>query len=131
MQKDYWNISKRDFRMMGVIFILASLIVGLGLFNTSIPSNQKMLVTITFIVCILFVVLFFWLAALFRKHSSKAITISYVYLIASLVYFLFTDFILKSFSDFTNGIIINLLRYLIFIYLLVNVYKASKQKTLA
>ncbi len=113
--------------MMGILFILASLIVGVGLFNTNIPSGQKMLVTTTFVVCILFVVLFFWLAALFKKHSPKAIIISYIYLIASLVYFLFTDFVLRSFSDFTNGIIINLFRYLIFIYLLINVHKASKQ----
>lgn len=131
MKKDYWNILRRDFRILGVLSFFSSSIVIFALINTNILTDQKSSIFTTSILYIISTIIYFVLASLFEKRSPFAITFGYTFIFGTLGYSLFNNFINDSFANFPNGIMVNLLRYLIFIYLLINVYKASKQNTVS
>ncbi len=127
MQKDYWNVGKRNFRAMGIISILFIIIFGLGFFDSSNPSSIRMILLISLGFFVTTAILFFIISSLFKKHSPKAIIVGYSYLSLTLVYSLVNNFLLNSPSDFANGILFKLLGYVVLAYLFFNVYQASKQ----
>ena len=127
MQKDYWNIAKRNFRAMAIIALVLTLFSILGVtsannYNVALP----MLIMEAFFVVT--TVVLFIIASLFKKKSPKAIVVAYWYLGISLAFSLVDYFILNSPSQFLQGIIYKILGYLILIYLFDNVHKAAQQK---
>ncbi len=125
MQKDYWNISKRNFRAMGIIAVLAAIVVGLGILDSAnSESVRNGLVKIEIFLGIA-IILFFVIASLFKKRSKKAIIVAYIYLGIAFL-FSIMDFILSAPS---NDLIARILGLAVLIYLFINTYKASKQKT--
>ena len=124
MQKDYWNIAKRNFRAMGIVSVLFVIIFALGIIdqtNSTAIRNSLLLVEGFFV---LTVILFFVTSSLFKKHSPKAITVGYSYLGVALIFSLVNDFIINSPSNFT---IYKVMSYIVIGYLFNNVYRASKQ----
>ncbi len=127
MQKDYWNLAKRNFRAMAVASVIFIIIFGLGFTDSSNPDTVRMYLLASLGFFVLTFIIFLVIASLFKKHSPKAIPIAYTYLSLSLIYSLVNNFVLSSPSDFMNGIVIKILGYVVLVYLFFNVYKASKQ----
>ena len=128
MQKDYWNIAKRNFRAMGIIAVLVSIIFGLGIMDSTNPDSVRTWLLGVLAFLVLTFILFFVIASLFKKHSPKAIVVAYSYLTVATIFSVVGNFILSSPS---NGLIFKLLNLLILAYLFENVYKASKQSSVS
>ena len=129
MQKDYWNISKRNFRAMGIISCIFVIIFGLGFFDSTNSHSVKMGMLGSLVFFAITLILYFIIASMFKKRSPKAILVSYIYLSLAFLFSLANNFILNSPSEFTDGILPKLLGYIVLLYLFLNVYKASKQNT--
>lgn len=115
-QKDYWDISKRNFIALSILMILSSLTLGVLL----VPGNLSVAIVILVALAILFSIL----AILFKKHSPYAITIAYVYIALVFVYGIVTGFILNSPFE---GLFTKIISFLVLFYIFDNVRKASKQ----
>ena len=126
MQKDYWNIAKRNFRAMGIVSILFVIIFALGIIDQTNPASVRNSLLLIEGFFVLTVILFFVISTLFKKHSPKAIVVGYSYLAVVLVFSLVNDFIINSPSNFT---VYKVISYIVIGYLFNNVYKASKQVT--
>jgi hypothetical protein len=122
MQKDYWNISKRNFRAMGIVSAIFAVLFGLTAMDSPAVVQGGLFGTVVFF--LITFILFLVIASLFKKHSPMAITVGYVYLGLALIYDIVAGFIMGSAS---SGIAYKLLGLLVLVYLFVNIYKASKQ----
>ncbi len=123
MQKDYWSISKSNFRALGVITLISIVLVGLTVFNVPV-SPERSDVFITLILLVVSCAVLFVVGSLFKKHSPKAITIAYIYLGLGLISSVVRNFFLNPPAE---GIIFKILQLLVIYYVFINVYKASKQ----
>ncbi len=122
MKKDYWNISKRNFRAMAIISVVFVVLFGLTALDSPAAVQSALLVPV--VVLFITFVLFLVIASLFKKHSPMAIKVGYTYVGLVFIYDLIAGFIVGS---PTNGIAYKILGLLVLVYLLVNIYKASKQ----
>lgn len=124
MRKDYWNISKRNFRAMAVVAALVIIIYEFITAGGNIPSSvmATLMYTVTFFV-ISFIV-FIIAAILFKRHSSKAIALGYTYTALAFIYVIITNFIMSSPMD---GTIYKVGGLIVLAYLFYGIYKASKQ----
>jgi hypothetical protein len=122
MQKDYWNISKRNFRAMAIISVIFAILFGLTASDSPVPVQNALLlpVAVLFITFVVSLVI----ASLFKKHSPMAIKVGYLYVGLVFIYDLIAGFILGS---PTSGIAYKVLGLLVLAYLFVNIYMASKQ----
>lgn len=124
MQKDYWNICKRNFRALGVIYIIIAVFLGLGIADSTNPESVRSALISGEVFIIIGCVMFFILAFLFKKRSKKAIPVAYVYLTIAAIFSIVNNFILSLPSE---GIAYKIIGLLILAYLFQGVYKASKQ----
>lgn len=124
MQKDYWSISKSNFRALGVLSLVIVVLVLLTVINTPSSPNIIMISPVVGGIALLSCILFFILGILFKNYSPKAIIISYIYLGFTLVVSVIRNFIMSSPLD---GILFKILGLLVLYYVFINVYKASKQ----
>ncbi len=124
MQKDYWSISKSNFRALGVLTILAILVYGLAIVNAPIEAAQKTGSYIFLLILIVVTVFLFVIGDLFKKQSPKAIVGAYIYFGLWLVSFVVTGFIM---SPPLSGIVMKIIQLLILYYVYINVRNASKQ----
>ncbi len=124
MQKDYWNISKRNFRAMSIMAAIFAVLFGLTALDSSDIVRNSLLGTVLFF-AITFM-LFLFIASLFKKRSPMAIKVGYTYLCLVFVYDVFSGFIMNPPS---SRIVYKILVMLLLFYLFYNIYKASKQTT--
>lgn len=122
MQKDYWNISRKNFRAMAVVSVIFAVLFGLTASDS--PAAVQGALFVPVVVLLITFILFLVIASLFKKHSPMAIKVAYSYVGLVFIYDLIAGFILGS---PTSGIIYKLIGLLVLIYLFVNIYKASKQ----
>ncbi len=124
MQKDYWNISKRNFRAMGIISLIFAVLLGITAMDSRATdvAQAKLMIPVAFF--IVSAVLFMVIATLFKKHSPKAIAVGYGYVGLAFIVSIIYNFILSSPAD---GILSKVLGLLVLVYLFVNIQKASKQ----
>ena len=122
MQKDYWNLSKRNFRAMAIASLILAILFGLTALNA--PATVQGALIVPVVVLLITFVLFLVIASLFKKHSPMAIKVGYTYLGLIVVYDLIAGFVLGSPA---SGIVYKILGLLVLAYLFVNIYKASKQ----
>lgn len=115
---DYWYMAFRNFRILGIILlvvIIASLALG---FDPAVSDARYLSGAI---VAMVFGVAYIWIAYLFKRGSSKAITAGYtiitIAVLGNIVSFFFSMDVLNL--GFT---------LLIAAYLYWNVYKAQKQE---
>ncbi len=124
MQKDYWNISKRNFRAMAIVSIIFVIIAALGGLDSSNAVSMQNTLLSLMLLFLTTTVLFFIIASLFKRRSPKAIKVAYGYLAIIIVFALFSSFIPGLPA---TTLVSKLISLIIPVYLLVNVYKASKQ----
>jgi len=122
MQKDYWDISKRNFRALGIVTIILAMFFESASSSAPVMFRTGLLIMVAFY--LITTAMFFFIANLFKKRSANAIIVSYVYLGIAGAYFIVINFILDSVS---NGLLGKVLGVLILIYLFINVRNASKQ----
>ncbi|PCI29563.1 hypothetical protein COB55_01950 [Candidatus Wolfebacteria bacterium] len=132
MQKDYMNLAKRNFRAMAFIAFFPSALFLANAFTItgglSALESRMAFLRIGIFYLVTFVVLLI-IASLFKKKSPKAIVLAYTYIGFAFILSLVNYFIINSPSDFfKGGIGFKVLGYIVLIYLLNSVYKASKQK---
>jgi hypothetical protein len=125
MRKDYWNISKRNFRAMAVVVAIVAIIFGLTAYSGNIPDPAKTTAGYTALFFGISFVFFVATAILFMRHSPKAITIGYAYTGLAFIYVLIANFVMSNPLD---GTIYKVGGLLVLLYLFYNVYKASKQR---
>ena len=127
MQKDYWNIAKRNFRILGVIATVFSLFLILALVSAPAITSAFVAVAAYTLVVLAISVLLFVIASLFKNRNPKAIVVSYWYLgivtALDLIGDLFSLPNIRSVESILSKVVV----YLVLIYLFNNVYKASKQ----
>ncbi len=127
MQKDYWNIAKRNFRVLGVISAVFFLFLVLALASAN-PAAPAYVAVVTYTAVIFAIsVLLFVIASLFKNRNPKTIVVSYWYLGIVTALDLIGDLFSLPTIRTVESILSKVLVYLILIYLFNNVYKASKQ----
>jgi hypothetical protein len=116
-QKDYWNISKRNFRAMAVVTLLVMFlfIAGGALPGAAYPI---LFLALSFIVFVITTILF-------KKHSPKAVIVAYIYTGLTFIYVIIFNFILSPSP--LDGLFYKMGGLLVLFYLFNCVYKASKQ----
>ena len=127
MQKDYWNIAKRNFRILGVISAVFFLFLVLALASAPAITSAFVAVAAYTAVVLLISVLLFVIASMFKNRNSKAIVVSYWYLGIVTTLDLFGDLFSLPNIRSVESILSKVIVYLVLIYLFDNVYKASKQ----
>jgi len=71
MQKDYWNISKRNFRAMAVVAAIVTLIFGLTAYGGNVPDSAKTASAYSALFFGISFILFIVIAILFKRHSRR------------------------------------------------------------
>ncbi len=124
MQRDYWNIARRDFRALGfvVVLILIFLVFAIGSLGSN-PTAQTSIV-ISAVIILIIGAAYFFISHLFKKRSPRAIPLAYTILAVAIVSNVISNIMAGTLISI--GMIVGTL---IQIYLLNVVYKASKQKT--
>lgn len=121
MQKDYWDISKRNFTSIGVVALFGAIFSGLAP-GTAIATQ---------IFFGIVAVLFFVIAFLFKTGSSTAVSLSYICITVAALYLVVDAFLIFSSQTYSAELLVSkVVSLLILLYLFNSTRKASKQNKL-
>ncbi len=120
MQKDYWNISYRNFQALGILIAIFVVLLAFSVFTSDLSARTL----ISFVILVAVCALLFVISSLFKKRNPKAIVVANTYLWIILILSIVQNFLLSPPLD---GIIIKIISLLIWYYLFINVRHASKQ----